>query len=210
MCNRWKFYILLAIGGNAVDENPLTATQVAKLCFSSREGVINWIQSGKLKAYRTPIGRGHYRILPSDLVDFLKKHKMPIPSALRGVGTKRILIADDEPQVLDMIEKGLRMFLPDATIEKSQDGYECLIKAGALKPDLVILDLKMPHVDGIEVCKRLRSAKETSDVKILVITGYADRNAAIQMGQEGVDEYLSKPLTLADLEQKVKHLLELD
>ena len=192
-----------------MDEKPLTATQVAKLCFSSREGVINWIQSGKLKAYRTPIGRGHYRILPSDLVDFLRKHKMPIPSALQKLGAKRVLVADDEVEILKLIGKGLRLFMPDVILETSQDGYECLIKAGAFKPDLVILDLHMPHIDGIEVCKRLRSSKETADVKILVITGHADQEAAIMMGQEGVDEYLTKPLSLADIEGKVKELLEL-
>jgi len=193
-----------------MDEKPLTATQVAKMCFSSREGVINWVQSGKLKAYRTPIGRGHYRILPSDLVKFLKKHSMPIPSELESFGSPRILIADDEPTVVAMIEKGIQRFMPDAITETSHDGFECLIMAGSMKPDIVILDLRMPQIDGIEVCKRLKSAKETAHVKVLIVTGYADNESTARMGREGVDDYIEKPIKLQQLEDKVRALLSSD
>ena len=113
-----------------------------------------------------------------------------------------ILVVDDDPEILNLLKRGLAY--AGYTIDTAGDGSEALAKAMEREPDLVVLDIMMPELDGIEVCKRLRQA---SDLPILMLTAkgtVADRIAGLD---SGADDYLVKPFSLDELLARVRALL---
>lgn len=113
-----------------------------------------------------------------------------------------ILVVDDDPEIVSFVKRGLAY--EGYTVATADDGTEALAKALEREPDLVILDIMMPGLDGIEVSKRLRRA---SDVPILMLTArgtVADRVAGLD---SGADDYLVKPFFLDELLARVKALL---
>lgn len=114
----------------------------------------------------------------------------------------RILVVDDDPEIVSFVKRGLAY--EGYTIDTASDGTEALAKARDREPDLVILDVMMPGIDGIEVSKRLRQA---SDVPILMLTAkgtIADKVAGLE---SGADDYLVKPFAFDELLARVRALL---
>lgn len=114
----------------------------------------------------------------------------------------RILVVDDDPEIVSFVKRGLAY--EGYTIDTASDGTEALAKARDREPDLVILDIMMPGIDGIEVSKRLRQA---SDVAILMLTAkgtVADKVAGLE---SGADDYLVKPFAFDELLARVRALL---
>jgi CheY-like chemotaxis protein len=93
-------------------------------------------------------------------------------------------------------------------VEQAEDGYEALLKAGHSKPDLLVLDLKMPRMDGFEACRRIRSNPATSGTKILAISGYMDNSAQEEIVRCGASDYMKKPLNIEEFRSKITHLLD--
>lgn len=114
----------------------------------------------------------------------------------------RILVVDDDPEIVSFLKRGL--IYEGYTVDTASDGTEALAKAREREPDLVILDIMMPGIDGIEVSTRLRQA---SDVPILMLTAkgtVADRVAGLD---SGADDYLVKPFAFDELLARVRALL---
>jgi two-component system response regulator MprA len=114
----------------------------------------------------------------------------------------RILIVDDDPEIVSFVRRGLAY--EGYTVDTANDGTEALAKARDREPNLVILDIMMPGIDGIEVSKRLRQA---SDVPILMLTAkgtVADKVAGLE---SGADDYLVKPFAFDELLARVRALL---
>jgi pilus assembly protein CpaE len=117
----------------------------------------------------------------------------------------RILVIDDDSEYLEMIN--LLLQRAGHQVALSAEGEEGLAMALAETPDLVILDVMMPGVTGYEICRRLRSEPETACVPIIILTARGqpvDRDAALEAG---ADEYLSKPVTMTELVERVEALL---
>jgi excisionase family DNA binding protein len=181
----------------------VTVGQAARHCQISLPSLRNWIKAGQLAAFRTP--GGHYRIELSELQRFLRTHGMsPYPGP---TAPPRILIVDDEQPIVDFLVDFLRGDPRKFKLETATDGYEALIKVGAFKPSLLILDVLMPRLDGIEVCRRLKGDRKTREIKILGLTGYPDRIPFLL--QAGADACLTKPVALRELEQALDRLLSL-
>ena len=179
----------------------LTSGQAAVHCQVSTPTLKSWIREGQLHAFRTP--GGHVRIAVEDFQRFLRKHRMPAyptPPELAGV-----LIVDDEPQMVDMLVDFLTPHPRGFKIESATDGYEALIKLGSFRPALVILDVMMPKLDGIEVCRHLKTNAETRETKILGITGYPHMVPGLLAA--GADACLTKPLELDSLDVELARLL---
>ena len=117
----------------------------------------------------------------------------PTPPAPAGV-----LIVDDEPQVVEMLVDFLTHHPRSFKIETASDGYEALIKLGSQRPALLILDAMMPKLDGIEVCRHLKSNPETRTIRILGVTGHPELAPALVAA--GADLVLTKPLVLEEIE----------
>ncbi|MBI4302947.1 MAG: response regulator transcription factor [Chloroflexi bacterium] len=114
----------------------------------------------------------------------------------------RILVVDDDPEIVGLLRRGL--IYEGYEVDTAGDGSEALTKARRKEPDLVILDIMMPGIDGLEVSKRLRQA---SDVPILMLTAkgtIADRVSGLD---SGADDYLVKPFAFDELLARVRALL---
>lgn len=115
---------------------------------------------------------------------------------------KTILLVDDEPHILELIK--LYMVGDTYNIETALTGTEALCKFAALKPDLVVLDLMLPEIDGWEVCRRIR---RESDVPIIMLTARTDDVDKIVGLELGADDYLSKPFNPRELTARIKAVL---
>ena len=186
------------------EKRPYTTGEVADFCSVTINAVKKWIVSGKLKAFRTP--GGHYRINRDDFLVFLDKYKLDIKTRLFPE-RRRILIVDDEPAVIEFIRGALDSGGDGYEVETAGDGYEALIKVGDFKPELLILDIRMPNIDGFEVCRRIKGDKSLKDIKILAVTSYGEENIE-KILKCGADYCLRKPLKLEELRRKVTGFLK--
>ena len=115
---------------------------------------------------------------------------------------EKILVVEDERNIASFVA----MYLKNARyqVDIARDGAEALQKADSLKPDLVVLDLMLPDIDGLEVCRQIRS---TSDVPILMLTARDDDVDKIVGLEVGADDYLTKPFNPRELVARVKSIL---
>ena len=118
----------------------------------------------------------------------------------------RILIAEDTPQAAELLEAFLAG--TDYEIAFAADGEQTLRQVAAWKPDLILLDVMMPRISGFEVCKRLRADPKTHDVAILMITALDQHSDVERAVEAGTDDFLSKPITKAELLRRIPALLE--
>lgn len=187
---------------------PLTTGEIARLCYVSGVTVFNWIREGKLKAYTTP--GGHYRILPQDFQQFLTENHMPLGRGFRPKGPPRVLIVDDERIVIGAIKRILAHDDVDYRVESASSGFEAGTKVASFNPDLLILDLMMPGLDGFEVCKQVRANPETNHIKILIITGYPGDENVRRALAFGADKVLAKPFRADEVRYWVHRLLGME
>jgi DNA-binding response OmpR family regulator len=117
----------------------------------------------------------------------------------------KILIVDDDIIVNDMISFLLQERGFD--VVKAFDGYDGLIKAQNNQPDLIILDLKMPEMDGFEVCSKLKADDAQKGIPVIILTGNIDGAAHYKAHKYGVDDYIIKPFDLSLLITKINGLL---
>ncbi len=188
------------------DRKLLTTGDVASHCQVSYETVSNWIKSGKLKSHATP-GR-HRRIGREDFVDFLSHYDMPpLDALLSSPECRRLLLVDDEPAILSLLTRYFQRDQMPYEVHTASDGFEAGLQMARFHPDLVVLDLMMPYVDGFRVCKLIRSNPQMHNTGILVMTGYASQENAERALKEGADRWLAKPFDPADLAQQVEAIL---
>jgi excisionase family DNA binding protein len=187
-------------------ERLLTTGDIADYCGVTSAAVLKWIDAGKLPGFTTP--GGHYRILRADFRDFLTRFGMFVDDGYFGKRTakKRILIVDDELSVVTFIEEALRLE-GKYELAVAMDGFDAGQQVATFEPDLIVLDIMLPGMDGFEVCRRVKSAAATEHVKVLVVTGYATEENIEKILHIGADDYLAKPLKLQDLHDKVGELL---
>ena len=179
-----------------------TIPKAAKYCSISRGTIWRYVKSGDLKAFLTP--GGHHRILKKDLEAFMHEKGMHFPHRTDHGGEK-ILIVDDDPKAQKFLNKML--YSKSYHIETASDGFEAGTKTVQFKPDLIILDLFMPGIDGFEVCKQIKENSRTSQIKILVLTGYDTQENRDRILQSGADGYLAKPVKKSLLIQNIEKLL---
>ncbi|MBN1291591.1 MAG: response regulator [Candidatus Latescibacteria bacterium] len=186
----------------------LKTGEVAQYCHTSIMQVHRWIKSGDLKAFQTP--RGHRRITIEEFKKFLEKHNIPISEEIHSKAKKtRILIADDDDTLVRAISDMLQKKYNNIECKTAYDGYETLIKAGDFKPDLIILDIKMPKIDGLEVCRRLRENNTFfSGIRILAITAHAEAYDRATVLNAGADDYLLKPFKMSVLLEQIEKLIK--
>ena len=184
---------------------PLSTTNVARFCHVSHAAVCNWVKAGKLKAYRTP--GGQYRIEPAVLVEFMKHHGMPMPDELTPKLAKRIVVVDDEAEILELAKRALGSDAAGYDVETAQDGYTAGRLVHSLLPELVVLDIRMPGLDGIAVCRNIKSDPATSHTKVLVVTAYATEDNVKALRDVGAEDFLEKPFDVTSLTRKVQRLI---
>ena len=188
-----------------MNKKALTTYDIADHCQVTPRTVIQWINEGKLKAYRTP--GNHSRVQIEDFWDFLKKYNMPFPEdVMFKPKKKRVLIVDDDKSMVDAIHRVLKKE-KIYDLEVAYDGFEAGEKFFVFKPDMVILDIKMPGLDGYQLCSRIRGNQKNKNVRILLISGIIDKKETIRVKESGADDYLAKPFSNKNLKVKIEELL---
>lgn len=177
-----------------------TTHEVSRLLHVNPRSVINWIEQDLLPSYRTP--GGHRRIRHDDLLAFLRKHQIPVPSALVD-GQFGVLIVDDEDEIVELIKNFLER-QGNYEISTASDGITALIEVGRTKPDLLILDIMIPGVDGVEVCRRIK-ADSSNRTAIIAVSGNNEKERKVL--QAGADAFMLKPINLEQLHEEAKRLL---
>ena len=127
---------------------------------------------------------------------------------MAGDGKPRILIVDDEPDLVAVLRLGLQM--EGFEVLEAADGEEGLRKAQQEKPDLLVLDLMLPRMDGYQVCRTLKFDARYKSLPIFILSarpGDRDKKLALEMG---ADLFISKPYDLKDLVTRIRQRLKLD
>jgi len=116
-----------------------------------------------------------------------------------------VLVIDDEESILEFIKLGLHY--EGFQIETATDGEQGLIAAQRINPDVIILDIMLPDIDGLEVCRRLRSNPTTRDTPVLMLTAKDEVSDRILGLQTGADDYLTKPFNFYELLERIRAIL---
>jgi len=187
-----------------MEKEIFTTYEASKICHVDLSTVIDWVEKGLLPAYRTP--GGHRRIKKDDLVEFMKKYHLPLPSEWE-VKKRKVLIIDDEPKIVSFCIRVLKKLTPPVEVETAEDGFTGGKKISAFQPDLVILDLRLPGIDGYELCRTIRADERLKDIKILAITAYDSPETRDKIIACGANAYLAKPFEIVELMKSVQGLL---
>ena len=117
----------------------------------------------------------------------------------------RILVVDDEEEIRNLLES----FLTDQGYEVvlASDGNQAIELAETEAPQTIILDIKLPGLNGIEVCKRLKEKEKTSAIPVIIITGFGDNK--LPALDAGADDFVNKPFDMAELSVRVKSALRI-
>jgi len=195
------------------DSKPVvySALEVANICGVVNQTAINWINTGHLKAFKTP--GGQYRVYPEDLLTFMKERKMYIPQTLidscNGSSTneKSLLVIDDDVAFNSVVVKFISERMDGLKINSAHDGFEAGVLMSSTHPRCIILDIDLPGVNGIELCRKIHDTEVYGKPKIIVVTGLQDAEVEQKVMELGANAFFRKPLQLADLHKAVEEAL---
>jgi excisionase family DNA binding protein len=159
------------------EPEPLSLGSAAKRCNVNRTTVYRWIISGQLKAHSLP--SGHFRVLQSDLDDFCRAFGVFQEGDPAGATTRRpvpgklnVLVADDHADALLLLRRVVERYLPDAAVHEAVNGVDTCIAIGTLRPQLLLLDIMMPGMDGFAVMQELLHRPELAHSRVIVVSAY--------------------------------------
>ena len=150
-------------------KNYYTTSEISEISGVTPPSINNWIKSGQLTAYKTP--GGHYRIRRETLINFLTNNNIPVPPNLELHDRPRILIVEDDEDVREFMIEVIKDLEYLVETEVAVNGFMAGTKLAEFKPDLVILDIMLPGINGFEVCRQIRK-ESGKEIKVLAITGY--------------------------------------
>ncbi len=177
----------------------LTSYEVGDILQVNPSSINKWVRDGLIQAFRTP--GGHHRIRAGDLVTFLQNHKMPVPRRLVNAARKRLLIVDDDTKQLTAVQRLLKNFGNRVDLRCVDNGIDALVQVGAFAPNVVLLDVFMPGLDGVEVCKHLKKMSETEDVKVVITSAQLTNKIEEEAKAAGATRTMNKPLAMDELMQ---------
>jgi two-component system OmpR family response regulator len=172
-----------------------TTGEAAKICKVSQQTIIRCFDSGQLKGFRVPGSR--FRRIPRDqLYAFMRDNG--IPTDALDSGKRKILVVDDDQDLVELISDALeRDGRFDIRTVNNGFGAGMLIKE--FRPDLVVLDIMLPDINGKEVCNLVRSDKTMDDVRIICISGMVEQDKIQELRDAGADDFMKKPFDVDQL-----------
>jgi excisionase family DNA binding protein len=183
-----------------------TTGEAAKICKVSQQTIIRCFDSGQLKGFRVPGSR--FRRIPRDaLYRFMKENNIPT-DALES-GKRGILVVDDDQAVVDLIADVLSA---DNRFEVKvvNNGFAAGMLAKEYHPDLIILDVMLPDINGKAVCELVRSDPTMSDIKIICISGMVEEDKIDELKAAGADDFMHKPLDVDELVRRICRHLDME
>ena len=173
----------------------LTPGQVAKILMVSPAAVRLWAEKGDIKALTTP--GGHRRFMASEVERF------SIERGLIRTKSKNmqfsVLIVDDDVQFTNYLKKLLAKYKEHIDVDVANDGFSAGLKVQENEPDIVLLDLMMPGLDGFTVCQRIKANSTTMDTRVIAMTGYPSVENVEKILAAGAEVCLEKPVDKQEL-----------
>ena len=183
-----------------------TTGEAAKICKVSQQTIIRCFDNGSLKGFRVPGSR--FRRIPRDqLFSFMKDNGIPT-DALES-GKRKILVVDDDEELVELL---VDVFERDGRFEtrNANNGFGAGMLVKEFRPDLVVLDVMLPDINGKEVCQRVRSDSSLESVKIICISGMVEQDKIADLRAVGADDFMHKPFTVDKLLERACELLDIE
>ncbi len=173
--------------------------EAARICGVSRTTMWNWVKSGHIDAFVTP--GGHHRLSREEIDRIVSERNIQS----KPVSEKTVLIVDDDPGFRKTLKEKLSR--AGYVAEIAIDGFEAGLKVREIRPDLVVLDLFMPGMDGFEVCRKIKQNEELKLIKVLAVTGYGTPEIAERILRLGADAYQPKSTEPKNLVRLIRNVL---
>ncbi|MCA8991164.1 MAG: response regulator [Planctomycetaceae bacterium] len=183
-----------------------TTGEAAKICNVSQQTIIRCFDSGQLKGFRVPGSR--FRRIPRDILyKFMKDNGIPT-DALES-GKRKALIVDDDRELVELLEDVLAA---DGRFEvrSVNNGFDAGMMVRDYRPDILVLDVMLPDINGKEVCQRVRSDSTLDDVKIICISGMVEQDKIADLRAAGANDFLQKPFEVDTLVARICRLLDIE
>jgi excisionase family DNA binding protein len=183
-----------------------TTGEAAKICKVSQQTIIRCFDNGQLKGFRVPGSR--FRRIPREaLYKFMKDNGIPT-DALES-GKRKVLLVDDDADLLklmtDVLEEDGRF-----EVRVASNGFDAGMMVKEYRPDMIVLDVMLPDINGREVCHRVRADTTLEDVRILCISGMIEEDKVQELRLSGADDFLHKPFEIDQLIDRMCALLEIE
>lgn len=183
-----------------------TTGEAAKICKVSQQTIIRCFDSGQLKGFRVP-GSRFRRIPRESLYNFMRDNNIPT-DALES-GKRKVLVVDDDK---DLVELLVDVLEGDGRFETRSvnNGFDAGMMVREYKPDLIILDVMLPDINGKDVCVRVRNDSSLQAVKIVCVSGIVEQDKIEELRRAGANEFLAKPFETEKLIETICRLLEIE
>ena len=183
-----------------------TTGEAAKICKVSQQTIIRCFDSGQLKGFRVP-GSRFRRIPREQLFVFMRDNGIPT-DALES-GKRKVLIVDDDHELVELITDVLER---DSRFEvrSVNNGFDAGMMVKEYRPDLIVLDIMLPDINGKEVCQRVRNDKTTDNVRIICISGMVEEDKVDELKAAGADDFMHKPFEVERLLDRMCQLLDIE
>jgi excisionase family DNA binding protein len=183
-----------------------TTGEAAKVCKVSQQTIIRCFDNGQLKGFRVP-GSRFRRIPREQLYKFMKDNGIPT-DALES-GKRKVLLVDDDIELVELMTKVLE---EDGRFEVriANNGFDAGMMVKEYRPDMIVLDVMLPDINGKEVCHRVRADTSLEDVRILCISGMIEEDKIQELRLSGADDFLHKPFDIEELIDRMCGLLEIE
>jgi len=183
-----------------------TTGEAAKICKVSQQTIIRCFDSGQLKGFRVP-GSRFRRIPRNELYSFMRDNGIPT-DALES-GKRKLLIVDDDQELVELIVDVLQK---DGRFETRtvNNGFDAGMMVKEYHPDLIVLDVMLPDINGKEVCQRVRTDRTMDDVRIICISGMVEHDRIEELRASGANDFLQKPFETDLLLDRICQLLDIE
>ena len=183
-----------------------TTGEAAKVCKVSQQTIIRCFDSGQLKGFRVP-GSRFRRIPRNELYSFMKENDIPT-DALES-GKRKALIVDDDEELVELMRD---VFERDGRfdVRTANNGFDAGMQVKEFRPDLVVLDVMLPDINGKEVCQRIRGDSTLDDVRIICISGMVEADKVADLKVAGANDFMQKPFTVEKLIERACELLDME
>ncbi|MFG0334853.1 Response regulator MprA [Maioricimonas rarisocia] len=183
-----------------------TTGEAAKICKVSQQTIIRCFDSGQLKGFRVPGSR--FRRIPRDvLYKFMKENGIPT-DALES-GKRKALVVDDDQDLVELLRDALEA---DGRFEVkvANNGFDAGMLVKEYRPDVLVLDVMLPDINGKEVCQRVRSDSSLDDVKIICISGMVEADKISELKDAGANDFMQKPFEVDQLVDRLCKMLDME
>ena len=183
-----------------------TTGEAARVCKVSQQTIIRCFDNGQLEGFRVPGSK--FRRIPRDkLIAFMRNNGIPTDDF--ETGKRKVLVVDDDPDLVELIVSILK---EDGRFETkvANNGFEAGMMVKEYHPDLIVLDVMLPEINGKEVCIRVRNDDTLENVKIICISGMVERDKVIELKEAGANDFLQKPFETDILIDRMCRLLEVE